>query len=213
MNLIDPRMMDRFVLPPVPPIVNKLSTLDSDMKSILERDDISVKDKVSQYNQVLHRYLQYYANPEPMQHQQFPPSLTTTPTSMATVTTSLPKEEDGFEKELESVIPISLQRKAKALLQHIRQVPNISWSDKKEFVVDGKKVDHSHMLDLINHALRSRKKSPPVGTERFAHVLKQSNVPQELIGNPAFWRSIRNADHEDDSEIGNERGEQAHIHL
>ena len=58
MNLIDPRMTERFVLWPVPPLVKQLSTLDSEMKSILDREDISEQDKVRQYNQVLYRYLQ-----------------------------------------------------------------------------------------------------------------------------------------------------------
>ena len=125
MNLIDPRMMDRFVLPPIPPIIKQLSTLDNDMKSILDRDDISPENKVIQYNQILNRYLHYYGTPETFP-QSSPISIPRT-----TTTTSSSKTDDDLEKELENIIPRSFQGKAKALLQHIQQIPNISWNDKR----------------------------------------------------------------------------------
>ena len=125
MNLIDPRMMDRFVLPPIPPIIKQLSTLDNDMKSILDRDDISPENKVIQYNQILNRYLHYYGTPETLQ-QSSPISIPQT-----TTTTSSSKTDDVLEKEFENIIPPSFQGKAKALLQHIQQIPNISWNDKR----------------------------------------------------------------------------------
>ena len=48
------------------------------------------------------------------------------------------------------------------------------------------------MIDLIAHAVRSRNKLPPKGAEELARALKQSNIPQELIGNPKFLSQIQN---------------------
>ena len=70
MNLVDPRLLERLApIAPVNPVHKTISVLDKDMSQILERDDISDREKVTQYNQTLQHYLDYYHKPIPPPQQ------------------------------------------------------------------------------------------------------------------------------------------------
>ncbi len=43
------------------------------------------------------------------------------------------------------------------------------------------------MVDLINDTLRRRKHFQPHGWQTFARALKETNVPQELVGHQERW--------------------------
>ena len=43
------------------------------------------------------------------------------------------------------------------------------------------------MVDLVNDFLRKRKRFKPMGWQVFATGLKETNVPEELIGNKDRW--------------------------
>ena len=63
MHLIDPKMMMQQgtapMTAPVNPIHRSIVTLDDDMKTVLDRRDLTDQEKVRQYNQILQRYLEY----------------------------------------------------------------------------------------------------------------------------------------------------------
>ena len=188
MNLVDPRILER--LPPVPPVVRQLNVLDEEMKNIIDREDIRPEEKVTRYNQVLQRYMRYYDKPyldKSSYHGYYPTR----------------EEEDGedtkLEREIDTVVPGTFKKKAKMLLNHIRDNPNMKWNDKRELIVEGEKINDSHVLDLVGHALRHRSSAPvPKGSKEFARALKRSNISQELVGNKHFWKQMHSDDDDDD---------------
>ena len=168
MNLVDPRMLEH--LPPVNPVYRTLNTLDRDMDAILQRSDLTDSEKVKQYNQVLQRYLEYQdrqpAAPQP---------------------TAAPTPRHDFEGDLMHTVPKTMQRKAKALLERIKSHPDMSWNDRGEFVYQNQTVSGSNMVDLINDMLRHRRSFQPRGWQDFARALRQTNVPQDMIGHRERW--------------------------
>ena len=58
MALVDPRLLEnvRAKAPSNTPIASVLRDLDDEMRNILERTDMDVREKVALYNQVLGRY-------------------------------------------------------------------------------------------------------------------------------------------------------------
>ena len=167
MNLVDPRMLES--LPPVNPVHRTLNTLDQDMQAILQRSDLSDADKVRQYNQVLQRYLEYQDR-----QPTGPPS-------------ALPSPRHDLEGDLIHTVPKTMQKKAKALLERIKSHPDMNWNERGEFVYQNRVVGGSNMVDLINDMLRHRKSFQPRGWQAFARALRQTNVPQDMIGHRERW--------------------------
>ena len=167
MHLVDPKQwqrMDQMMTP----IQRTITRLDEEMESILNRTNLSDSEKVTLYNQVLQRYLEYQERPK----QE--PSL------------SLPPAKD-IEGEVFMTVPKTLKRKAEALIYRLKNDPNINWNERGELIYQGHIVPGSNMTDLINDALRQRKTFEPRGWQDFARALRSSNVPQDLIGHKRRW--------------------------
>ena len=104
------------------------------------------------------------------------------------------EEEDVVETETIQTIPIGLKKKAERLLIRLKVNPEIKWNDRGEISINGRYIRRSNLIDLVNDVLRARKTAPdPTGWEEFADVLRNSNVPQDLIGNPTRWNYIQGA--------------------
>ena len=170
MNLVDPRLLERLApIAPVNPVHKTISDLDRDMKQILDQPDISDREKVTQYNQTLQRYLDYYHKPTP----PLPQVTATSPSSI--------------EEEITGVIPKTLRGKAHTLLQRIKRDPHMGWNDRGEFVYQGQTMPGTNIVDLVSNAVRHRKTMQAHRWQEFARGLRQSNVPQDLIGNANMW--------------------------
>ena len=170
MNLVDSRMLER-VRPPVNPLHRALSVLDSDMKSILERADMSDEEKVQAYNQTLQKYLEYQ-RPD---------------VKAVEISRQQNKPKVDVEQDVMRTIPKSMRGKALSLIDRIKENPETSWNDRGEFVYRGQVVSGTNMVDLINDVLRHRKTFNPRGRYDFARALRDSHVPQEMIGNSQVW--------------------------
>ena len=77
--------------------------------------------------------------------------------------------------------------KAKRMLRFLKSVPNVSWTSKGELKVGDKVINNSHAVDLVSAAVKpvSRATNPPplpTGWHEFAQVLKQHNVPRDMVG-------------------------------
>jgi hypothetical protein len=68
--------------------------------------------------------------------------------------------------------------------------PNIVWSEKGELKYKGETVRGSNVVDLVNNVLRKRKYFNPEGRETFGEALRETNVPQILIGHEDRWKYI-----------------------
>ena len=109
MHLIDPKMMIKQgttpVTAPVNPIHRSIVTLDDDMKTVLDRRDLTDQEKVRQYNQILQKYLEY------QDHLRTP--------SLSKVSQNVKEDEE----EIVRTVPPKCQRKVENLLKQIQHAP------------------------------------------------------------------------------------------
>ena len=167
MHLVDPKQLQRMDQL-MTPTQRTISRLDRDMESILMRSDLSDSEKVTQYNQILQRYLEFQDRPK---QELAPPA---------------PPAKD-IESEVFLTVPKTLKRKAEALIHRLKNDPTINWNERGELIYQGRIVPGSNMTDLINDALRQRKTFEPHGWREFARALRHGNVPQDLVGHRKRW--------------------------
>lgn len=168
--------MKRMLLMPAQnltsPLVSKISRLDAEMKTVLDKSDLDDETKASAYSQVLSKYLSargQYARPIPVPIIDVPsPSATST-------------------ELLLDAIPKNYMKKAQVLVDHIRKSPDIGWNERKELVLEGKTVANSNIIDLVDDLVRPKAKRDPRGIEDFVHALKKDNIPETLINNHGRW--------------------------
>ena len=72
-------------------------------------------------------------------------------------------------------------------MRKLKQDNNITWNAKGELVYKGDVIPNTHIHDLVQDVLRKRKTHNPHGWEIFAKALKESNIPQDLVGNHDRW--------------------------
>ena len=173
MHLIDPKMMmhqgTTSVTAPVNPIHRSIVNLDDDMKTVLDRRDLTDQEKVRQYNQILQRYLEY------QDHLRTP--------SLSKISQNVKEDEE----EIIRTVPPKYQRKAEHILKRIQHAPNMNWNERGEYIHNGEVIKGSNIVDLVNDVVRHRKAFHPHGWQEFARALGQGNVPQDLIGNRKRW--------------------------
>ena len=170
MNLVDSKMVERMQAP-VNPLHRTLNSLDSNMQSILQRVDMSDEEKVQAYNQILQRFLEYKRTEE----GSTKPSIVQTNPAF------------DVEKDVLRTIPMTMKRKAAALMERMKDDPDVAWNDRGEFVYKGNVIVGSNMVDLVNDMMRQRKGFEPRGRFEFARALRHTNVPQDLVGNRGMW--------------------------
>ena len=209
MLLVDPKVMEQLKqssMPPPPPIPDTLSdsltALDNDIRTILNKKYESAYEKALEYQQSLQRYLtladQYRQRTAPIPR---PLSSDTTPTAQQPVadqdtTTPTSMVNKWNDKVLETVPP-TMKPKATQLLSFLKDVDGdiLRWSPRGEMVYRGQVIEGSHIIDLVNDALRKRSTFPdPKGWEKFAAALKKSNIPSTLIGHRDRWRWMQKQD-------------------
>ena len=103
-------------------------------------------------------------------------------------------DNDDYETRLEH-IPKTYQRPAKAILRELKHHSNRLQIDKKtnEVTIDGEKLAHSNLIDLISDVVRPRKTAlPPLHASRFLRLLADINIPEQLIGNKIRIKDMRN---------------------
>ena len=69
----------------------------------------------------------------------------------------------------------------------LKQDDNIGWNAKGELVYKGEVMPRTHIQDLVQDILKKQKTHIPHGWQTFAKVLKESNIPQDLVGNQECW--------------------------
>ena len=146
------------------PVHTLVNQMDSNLSNILQKD-ISEYDKEKLYSQEMSKYLSM------RQRQQVP-----------TRTNSINPQE------LMASIPKMYRNKAQGLLQYLQSDKDVEWDDQGHVYVDQKKIDKTHILDLIHDAMRLRKKAHrPHGWHELSSHLRKRNVPRELVGNPEWF--------------------------
>src|SRR5688572_17931575 len=188
-----------------------LSKLDGEIYDILHRN-IADDEKAKLYSNSLSRYLNIDK-----------PSVVTTTfksedavasTSAAAAAATAPDSEKASEsvkdsKNVESLVletvPKKWKSQASRLLTHIKNNPDVTWSEKGELVLKNTTIPKTHAVDLVNDLLRKRTStSSPSGWKQLANALKDDNIPHELIGNEDRWKYI-NSSHNESFAVGPNR--------
>ena len=85
-------------------------------------------------------------------------------------------------------IPKSMKKRAEALLAHLKEREDvITWDDMGQVLVDGVLISRSNITDLVSDAMRPRKNFNPIGMHEFYKVLKDINIPKDIVRNEQRW--------------------------
>ena len=199
MVLVDPRTMQfpSSLLPPVgDPVPDALRRLDSDMEAILKTPSLQLAEKVDRYNQVLTDYLTMTKDYRVM--QQRPPGrvnqgvggVADAITAGADDGSAAASGGVGSDEKQSDVLGMVTQKyrpKAQRLLTFLSRVPQVSWTQRGELKVGDHVYEDSHIVDLVSNAVKpqtatsAKSHSPPSAWTAFAKVLKEANVPQDMI--------------------------------
>ena len=208
MALVDPRLLEnvRAKAPSNTPIASVLGHLDEEMRNILERTDMDVREKVALYNQVLGRY-----NDLDDRRRQEPLRVAITKTSGEEKQVTLDKTDDEattspkrvpLESEIIDSVPKIMRKKAGRLLDKTRTESGVEWNDRGQLLINNTVVPGSNIVDLVNDVLRKRQHFEPVGWQPFVRGLGEMNVPMDLVGNPERWRYMQSAGVDDGDTYG-----------
>ena len=195
MALVDPRLLEnvRAKAPSNTPIASVLRDLDDEMRNM----DMDVEEKVALYNQVLGRY-----NDMDDRRRQEPLRIAITKTTGKEKEAALDKADDEattspkrvpLESEIIDSVPKIMRKKARRLLDKIRTGSGVEWNDRGQLLINNTVVPGSNIVDLVNDVLRKRRQFEPVGWQPFVRVLREMNVPMDLVGNPERWRYMQSA--------------------
>lgn len=186
----------------VPPVVPQLTNLDLEIQQILDTPNVPADMKLSNYNQVLRRYMKMHND---FMDSQFPQPQTTSPQkSQQTSNLSALAPQPGVngaedaqgktlpypEKHILNAMTQKNRKRAALLLDFLKHSDPLSWADTGEMKVDGKVIPNSNLIDLVSDFTQFRKRDPVEGASELAGVLKKLNVPRECIGNEERWRLI-----------------------
>ena len=83
-------------------------------------------------------------------------------------------------------IPKQFKNEAKAVLDYIIHSNSIDWNAQGEIIIKDKVLNHTHLSDLIKHAMRNYTNFNPIGHQEFYAALKEIHVPNNLIGNTDY---------------------------
>lgn len=190
-------------LPPPPEIETTLQ-LDRDMRTVLDRADMSEAEKAYEYGQMLQRYRLFRQKAQevtqtPRTTSSIDPPKTTEKKEEKTEETGVsPTTKDKVSALVMESVPKAHQKKAELLLGQIRTHPHMSWNSQGQLLYRGNVVPDSHLADLVNDTIRKRRSvGTPPGWDVFAKGLREINIPHEIVGNPDRWKWMQT--HADDA--------------
>ena len=166
------------ILPPNQQAVDAFHLL-KDMGQILQKTDLSEAEKVQKYGETLFK-LQHS-----LEKTKKPPSM------LASTNSPQPTDQASsvvLHDQILQSVPKTMQRKAELLLGMIKNNNNLTWDEQGVVSYKGKRIHGSNIIDLINDTIRQRKGIEPRGWKTFSKALHESNIPQEVIGNPSRWK-------------------------
>ena len=147
MALVPQEMLERFQQYPEPsPATKATLALDTEMKNILDRSDVTEDEKIKLYNHTLSRYLT-------LDHQRKQPlemKLTSTEVPVSTSdeikeqvstnsnTNDKKDQKHTLESDVLGSVPVTLRKKAERLLKHLKSDRDIiDWNQRGEIIAEG----------------------------------------------------------------------------
>ena len=165
------------ILPPNPQAVDA-SHLLKDMNQILQKTDLSEAEKAQKYGETLFK----------LQHSLEKTKKTPSIDSPQPTDQPQPSSTVALHDQILQSVPKTMQRKAELLLGMIKNSNNLTWDEQGVVSYKGKRIHGSNIIDLINDTIRQRKGVESRGWKTFSKALHESNIPQEVIGNPSRWK-------------------------
>ena len=93
------------------------------------------------------------------------------------------EEQQGEGQNLLYLLPPKYQQKGKRLLEVLQQSPSFTVYPDGSFGYRGKRIQSSHIIDLVTAAVQSgfKRKANFTGLKEFALAVRDSNVPRSLL--------------------------------
>ena len=181
------------------PTQDYLGELDTEMKRILEDRSMPPDIKARYYNQVLHRYFGFrdHEIQTPMKIQIDEPQHAAQAT--AEVQTEAPRHQARYDTIL-AAMPKQAATRAKLLISHLKDNPDVDWNDRHELIYKGETVPDSNFTDLMNSFLRQTKVRTPKaqGWREFGSALLEHNAPKTAITNTNLLERVRASEQDDE---------------
>lgn len=145
-----------------------LSELDLQIQNILKKK-IEDDEKAKLYVQALQKYV------------IFPNVNSVKPLTEEKPEQQTSKDNIKIEKKIIESVPVKYKSIAQNILDFLKQ-HKISWSQRKEVLIDNKIIPGSDIIQLINFLLRNRTQRP-AAFEEFNEHLTINNFPSDFIKN------------------------------
>ena len=191
MILVDPDQTSSGRQPVISnPTIESARTLDDHLKSIIDSGKDNDYNKLSEYHQTLMKYLNRVSQLKEGMSVPEQRLLGIKPESSKGGVHNSPNKVDLIRRRVVDSLPKTLQTKGRLLLEHLDDLGDVGWNTRGELIKKGEVIDGSNLSDLVHEVLRARKISHhPRGWAIFAKTLKESNVPNNLIGNKLKWEN------------------------
>ncbi len=179
------------------PSVKVLSSLNQEMNKTLDNEDIPPEFRMKNYSQMLQRYLDVQDQREkyiPTVKVQNQENASNAGSSEQSASNS--NQPEFTDADILGTVPKKYRNEAQGLLNWVKKNPQaIRWDNKGEISINGNPVLGSHISDLINDAVRSRKGIAPTGRDAFTETLAKINTPETFIRNEDRRRFMSTAKH------------------
>ena len=180
------------------PTYEGLDGLDEQMQSIIRRRDIPIDERVKLYQQALLGYVNMHQKlKQPMavkvETMDISPEERNASAQSSNVGRAQTDRAPSWVHRVAESVPKTLKKKAEQLVQLVEHAPSnvLRFNEAGELIVGDRRMEGTHIVDLINDVLRKRKSFHPRGWEIFARALATLHPPQELIGNEDRWRYMQ----------------------
>ena len=168
------------------PIIKNMINADTDKTNILQRTDVDDTEKQKMYYANLKRYLNLR-----QQKDRETPTIRIAPNAENEEPTH-PKNEQLSDEVIVKHIPKTMQSRATAILNRLKERPDvITWDKTGEVKLEGENIPQSNISDLISDALWARQNFNPTGSKQFFRVLSKINMPKDLVRDEERWKESR----------------------
>lgn len=187
-----------------------MGELDQEMHKILQ-NKAHDSEKWKMYDQTLQRYLHFANEQRKPVHFELPTLDTETvaasgaaaaAASSSSSSSSSPagtQDDHPFDEQkkfIQELVPRRCSKTAGMLFDMLTSPAAqtlIRWDSKGHVFIRGNSIQQSSIYDLINDSQRFRKTVQAVGWEEFCSVLRDLNIPFELIGNDKYKTFIQSS--------------------
>lgn len=193
MYLVPSHQLEQLKNPPLPKEENIRTTtmhsLDSEMKGVLQRQDLTEYEKAKYFDALLQKFLAHVKQGETEKSKL---SLFMPQPEVASVES--PTSSDAVFQEIIDTLPDKHKSRAKLLLNKMKQNASVSsWDDRGTFVYRGENIKGSNLLDLVKAVTQTNDLPShrlPKGWDTFMKAMAELNVPSSVVGNTTNRRAL-----------------------